>query len=200
MAQFTEIDRTQCQKRKRQGLPNLLYARYCDDFVVLCGASKRRAQAMRQELAQFLATILKLELSTEKTRITHVRRGLLFLDYQIERAIGQRGKPVPKVRLPDSTLQRICHKIERVLAPWTCQEAIRSKIIALNRITRGWCQYSQSTASPSIYFRRPNDRVFWKQVSRCDGGGLPVAGGGTERSQCTTEGTAKQRAPASTLP
>ena len=96
--------------------------------------------------------------------MTHVSRGCSFLGYQRERTMGQRGKLVPKVRIPDSAMQRICHKIERVLAPYTCQDSVRSKIIALNRIMRGWCQYYQSTASPSVYFRRLNDRVFWKRA------------------------------------
>lgn len=164
MAQYTEMDRAPRQKRKRQGLANFLYARYCDDVVVLCDGNKSHAEAMRQELAQFLGTTLKLELSMEKTRITHVSRGFIFLGYQIERTMGQGGKLVPKVRIPDSALRRICHKIERVLAPWTCQDSVRSNIIALNRIIRGWWQYYQSTASPSVYFRRLNDRVFWKMA------------------------------------
>ncbi len=164
LAQYTEMDRGQRQKRKRQGLANFLYARYCDDFVVLCDGTKSHAEAMRQELAEFLGVMLKLELSMEKTRITHVSQGFILLGYQIEHTIGQGGKPVPKVRIPDSAFKRICHKIERVMAPWTCQDSVRSKIIALNRIIRGWCQYYQSTASPSVYFRRLNYRVFWKMA------------------------------------
>jgi RNA-directed DNA polymerase len=164
MEQYTEMSRTERQTRKRHGQPNFLYARYCDDFVVLCDGTKGQAQAMRQALAQFLATTLKLELSVEKTRITHVGQGFIFLGFQIERTIGQGGKPVPKVRIPDTALQRVSQKITRVLAPATCQDSVRTKIVALNRIIRGWCQYYQSTASPGVYFHRLNYRVFWKMA------------------------------------
>ena len=164
MAQYTEMDRAQRQRRKRQGLPNFLYARYADDFVVLCDGTKRQAEEMRQELAQFLTTTLKLELSIEKTQITHVSRGFIFLGFQIERTIGRGGKPVPKVRIPDTALRRIRHKIEQVLAPATCQASVRAKIIALNRVIRGWCEYYRSTASPGVYFRRLNYQVFWKMA------------------------------------
>ncbi|HJY83301.1 MAG TPA: group II intron reverse transcriptase/maturase [Candidatus Binatia bacterium] len=164
MEQYTELSRSERQTRKRHGLPNFLYARYCDDFVVLCDGTKSQAHAMRQALAEFLATTLKLELSVEKTRITHVGAGFLFLGFQIERTIGQGGKPVPKVRIPDTALQRVSQKINRVLAPATCQDSVRTKILALNRIIRGWCQYYQSTSSPGVYFHRLNYRVFWQMA------------------------------------
>jgi hypothetical protein len=131
---------------------------------VLCDGTKRQAEEMRQELAQFLMTTLKLELSIEKTQITHVSRGFIFLGFQIERTTGRGGKPVPKVRIPDTALRRIRHKIEQVLAPATCQASVRAKIIALNRIIRGWCEYYRSTASPGVYFRRLNYVVFWKMA------------------------------------
>lgn len=164
MEQFTELSRTERQTRKRHGQPNFLYARYCDDFVVLCDGTKSHAQAMRQALAEFLTTTLKLELSLEKTRITHVSEGFVFLGFQIERTIGQGGKPVPKVRIPATALRRVSQKLNRVLAPTTCQDSVRTKIVALNRIIRGWCQYYHSTASPSVYFHRLNYRLYWKMA------------------------------------
>lgn len=48
----TETKRIERQRRKRQGLPNFLYARYCDDFVVLCDGSKSQAKIMRQHEAK----------------------------------------------------------------------------------------------------------------------------------------------------
>jgi RNA-directed DNA polymerase len=164
MEQYTELSRTERQTRKRHGQPNFLYARYCDDFVVLCDGTKSQAHAMRQALAEFLVTTLKLELSVEKTRITHVSEGFVFLGFQIERTIGQGGNPVPKVRIPDTALQRVSQKITRVLAPATCQDSVRTKIVALNRIIRGWGQYYQSTSSPGVYFHRLNYRVFWQMA------------------------------------
>jgi RNA-directed DNA polymerase len=164
MAQYTEMNRAERQKRKRHGLPNFLYARYADDFVILCDGTKNHAKAMRQELSQFLTTILKLELSIEKTRITHVSQGCVFLGFQIERTIGAGGKPVPKVRIPDTALRRMRHKIEQVLSPATCQDSVRTKIIALNRIIQGWCEYYRTSSSPGVYFRRLNYRVFWKMA------------------------------------
>ena len=32
--------------------------------------------------------------------------GFVFLGFQIERTMGQGGKPVPEVRIPDTALQR----------------------------------------------------------------------------------------------
>ena len=142
----------------------LSLARYCDDFVVLCDGTKAPAQAMRQALATFLATALKLERSLEKTRITHVSKGFLLLGFQIERTRGRTGKPVPKVRIPDTALKRLLHKIEGCLAPSTCGDSVQTKIQARNRLIQGWGQYYRATSSPSLYFRRLEYRVFWKMA------------------------------------
>ena len=69
-----------------------------------------------------------------------------------------------KVRIPDTALRRMRHKIEQVLSPATCQDSVRTKIIALNRIIQGWCEYYRTTSSPGVYFRRLNYRVFWKMA------------------------------------
>jgi RNA-directed DNA polymerase len=85
---------------KKKGYANFLYVRYCDGFVVLCDGDKQQAEAMKQELAGFLADHLKLELSQEKTKVTHVIDGFEFLGYHIERGIGASGKLAPRIRIP----------------------------------------------------------------------------------------------------
>ncbi|MGH3466702.1 MAG: reverse transcriptase domain-containing protein [Thermocrispum sp.] len=66
------------------GYRRLRYIRYADDHLLgFCGP-KAEAEEIKQRLAQFLREDLKLELSAEKTLITHARnRAARFLGYEI---------------------------------------------------------------------------------------------------------------------
>ena len=81
MERYTELPELERQRRKRQKLANFLYVRYADDFVVLCDGTKEQAEAMRQELYKFLKSELMLELSLEKTKVTHASDGFEFLGF-----------------------------------------------------------------------------------------------------------------------
>lgn len=62
----------------------LLYVRYADDFLLGFAGPKVEAQEVKRQLAAFLRDELKLELSEEKTLITHARDGVAhFLGYEI---------------------------------------------------------------------------------------------------------------------
>lgn len=89
MERYTELQPKERGQRKRRGLANFLYVRYADDWAALCDGTRAQAEALRQELYQFLKEELKLELSCEKTRITHVAEGFEFLGFLIERNIGK---------------------------------------------------------------------------------------------------------------
>ena len=62
----------------------LRYARYADDHLLGFVGPKAEAVEIKQRLAKFLRDNLKLELSREKTLITHARTGAAkFLGYEI---------------------------------------------------------------------------------------------------------------------
>src|SRR5947209_17941161 len=62
----------------------LRYARYADDHLLGFVGPKAEAEEIKARLAQFLRDDLKLELSQEKTLITHARSGAArFLGYEI---------------------------------------------------------------------------------------------------------------------
>jgi group II intron reverse transcriptase/maturase len=66
------------------GYRRLRYCRYADDHLLGFAGSKAEAEQIRDQLAAFLRCELKLELSTEKTLITHARtRKARFLGYDI---------------------------------------------------------------------------------------------------------------------
>jgi hypothetical protein len=63
------------------------YIRYADDFLVLINGSKELADTLKMEIGDFLKTKLKLELSEEKTLVTHMAsESVRFLGYEIRKA------------------------------------------------------------------------------------------------------------------
>ncbi|MDO0909440.1 reverse transcriptase/maturase family protein [Streptomyces sp. DT2A-34] len=66
------------------GYRRLRYIRYADDHLLGFAGPKSEAEQIKQRLAQFLRDELKLELSQDKTLITHARtRAARFLGYEI---------------------------------------------------------------------------------------------------------------------
>jgi retron-type reverse transcriptase len=69
-SKYLNLTESQRAKRRKQGIGNVLYVRYADDFVVLCNGTKAEAHATKQEIGELLRT-LGLTLSEEKTKVTH---------------------------------------------------------------------------------------------------------------------------------
>jgi group II intron reverse transcriptase/maturase len=66
------------------GFRRLRYVRYCDDHLLGFTGPKAEAEEIKTRLAAFLRDELKLELSQDKTLITHARTGAArFLGYEI---------------------------------------------------------------------------------------------------------------------
>lgn len=66
------------------------YVRYADDFIIGINGSKEDCQKIKQKIKDFLETQLKLELSDEKTLITHSSKYAKFLSYNI--CVGNNDK------------------------------------------------------------------------------------------------------------
>jgi RNA-directed DNA polymerase len=158
---YTELSDWERKKRKHRGWANFLYVRYADDFVVLCDGTKEQAETMREELYRFLKDELMLELSMEKTKVTHIQEGFEFLGYLIDRNVVGSGKWAPRIRIPMRAVEKIRGKIRVALDHKTHEDSMREKILALNRIIGGWCRYYQTTSSPSYFFDRLDHEVYW---------------------------------------
>jgi RNA-directed DNA polymerase len=137
MGRYTELSVSERQKRKYHKLANFLYVRYADDFVVLCNGTKGQAETMRQELYEFLKSELMLELSMEKTKVTHASEGFEFLGFRMDRNSVGSGKWAPRTRIPMRAVEKVRGKIRAALAPNTHEDSVRLKILGLNRIIGG---------------------------------------------------------------
>jgi len=89
----------------------LRYVRYADDFLFGLIGTKAEAEAIKQRVKTWLAETLKLELSDEKTLITHATEDRAkFLGYEIG-AMKSESRPLVNgiidLRIPEAKLKEI---------------------------------------------------------------------------------------------
>lgn len=98
----------------------LKYVRYADDF--LCGAigSKEDATNIKADIKKFLENKLKLDLSEEKTLITHSETPAKFLGFEIRNrkcsatkrdSLGRKKRSLSKtieIKIPLDTVKKNC--------------------------------------------------------------------------------------------
>lgn len=161
MRKYTALNEWSRRKRRAQGLSNFIYVRYADDWVILCNGTRAQAEEMKGEVNDFLQSALHLTLSLEKTRITHITDGFKFLGYWLCLGTGRNGKPQIKLEVPDEAVQRMREKIHATLAPHTHYDSVAAKILALNRIIRGWCNYYRYCSSPTRVFYQLEPLIWW---------------------------------------
>jgi group II intron reverse transcriptase/maturase len=68
---------------KSQTDKKIKYIRYADDFLIGVNGSKEDCAWIKQELSDFIAGTLKMELSEEKTLVTHSNKYARFLGYDV---------------------------------------------------------------------------------------------------------------------
>ena len=84
------------------------YARYADDFLVGIIGSKQDAQQIKEDIKNFLADRLALELSDEKTLVTHTERPAKFLGYEITVRKSNDQRRDKRGRLRRTYGKRVC--------------------------------------------------------------------------------------------
>ena len=77
---------------KSQTDKKIKYIRYADDFILSVNGSKQDCERIKAELQQFISRELKMELSAEKTLITHSNQYARFLGYDIRVRRSQKIK------------------------------------------------------------------------------------------------------------
>lgn len=133
------------QRRRYYGQGNYRMVRYADDFVVVTNAGIAEVEATKEELRDFLATELHLELSETKTVITHVTKGFTFLGFHIQR-VNSEGRRVTHLRPPEENKERVKRRIKELTGRnWTWMDEY-TRLTTLNRIVRGWCEYYKHTS------------------------------------------------------
>jgi group II intron reverse transcriptase/maturase len=78
-----EMRNTPCSLEMDENYRRLKYVRYADDFLIGVIGSKADCEKIKADIAQYMNDVLKLELSAEKTLITHAQETAKFLGYKI---------------------------------------------------------------------------------------------------------------------
>jgi len=114
-------------------------------FVVVSNAPIAEIREAKQEIKDFLTHELHLELSEEKTLITHVNDGFEFLGFHIQRTQSN-GKWAVHLRPREESKRRVKKKLKDLTSRnWTWMDEY-SRMTTLNRIVRGWCEYYKHTS------------------------------------------------------
>jgi RNA-directed DNA polymerase len=168
------------QQRRRHGLPNYRLVRYADDFVVLVHGSKSDAATIKTQIAGLLADSLRMTLSAEKTHLTHIDDGFVFLGFRIQRRQRADRRRVVLTIASKAALAAVMHKIKEATGAATLSSALWQVLRKINPILRGWAAYFRYGASKrtfsylgwyawwrTIYWiRRKHPQLTWKQIRR----------------------------------
>lgn len=166
-------------KRRRHGLPNYRLCRYADDWCLAVSGTKAHAEALREEIARVLST-MGLRLSPEKTLITHIDEGLVFLGWRIQRHRKRgTGKHYVYVYPAKKALVAVMAKVKTICRQNT-NLPLGVPLRQLNRMLRGWTAYFKYGCSNATFSylrsylwkeiirwqKRKHRRTPWKQLRR----------------------------------
>jgi hypothetical protein len=146
-------------------LPNVRFARYADDWCVfLTRCNRQYAERLKDEIRDFLRETCGLELSAEKTRITHVRDGYDFLGFNISTGVGRSGTVVPKVKVGRKAIANIQTRLGEVLRHRPMQESISVRLTRASSVVRGWSNYFKIAHNFSRVANGLDHKAFWIAV------------------------------------
>ncbi len=168
------------QYRRRKGLPNYRLIRYADDFVVLVHGTRSDADAIRDDIGTMLANKLKMTLSAEKTLVTHINDGFVFLGFHIQRKRRGNGRHVVLTIPSKVALAAVMHKIKQATGNTKTSLRMVDVLAKINPILRGWAAYFRYGASKRTFsylgyyawwrmltwIRHKHPSLSWKQLRR----------------------------------
>ncbi len=137
------------------------YVRYADDFIVTGETREILENEVKPLITGFLGE-RGLELSEEKTRISHINDGFDFLGFNIRKISGKM-----RTRPAKSSVRSVKEKIrERVGARKSAKTD--SPIRLLNPIIRGWANYNRHVVSRKIFGKTDHDiwEMTWRWAKR----------------------------------
>lgn len=170
------------RRDREQGRPTFYVVRYADDFVVLVQGTQKDAEGERQALAHFLKEELCMELSLEKTRITDVREGFVFLGYRVvQKKSPATRRHVDNLFIPKEKLQLLRDKIKAAVRKTPTGRTLADLIDKLNPVIIGWRNYYRYASRAwkefakldwwldqriALWLRRKHDKTSWADLFR----------------------------------
>lgn len=150
---------------RKAGRPVYLPIRYADDFVVLVAGSEQDARAEKDALAVELEQRLKLTLSPEKTRVTALTEGFVFLGHRVRLRWDDRWGYWPRLEIPKDRVKDIRHRV-KLLTTRASRNLPLSKVIGLlNPLLIGWGNFYRHCYGAKAVFSRL-DHYVWDRLWR----------------------------------
>ena len=147
--------------------PKVNYVRYADDFIIT-GCSKELLENQVKPLVREFLKTRGLELSEEKTRITHVEEGFDFLGWNVRKF---KGKLL--IRPSKDNVKAFLRKVGQIVgANKTTRQA--DLIRKLNPVLRGWANYHKHAASSKTFHKVEHE--IWQKLWRWSGRRHPNKG------------------------
>jgi RNA-directed DNA polymerase len=147
----------------------LNFVRYADDFIILCKTETEAKKAL--ELVRIFLNGMNLEMSPEKTKISHISKGFDFLGFSINsRSVKMRTKSMEKFKNSIKDITTRSHNLNKEV------------IEKLNRVIRGTVNYfgtKFSTMNESFFkldrwIRKRIRCMKYKRISKADNWNLTI--------------------------
>lgn len=156
-----KIGRKPAIEQKREWKPAVAYCRYADDFIVIVKGTKEEATLIREQCREFLENKLKLTLNRDKTRITHVNDGFVFLGHRLVRKRGPKGNMRVVTGIPAMKSKAFAHSLSQELSADYSHSKI-DKVEKLNQKLTGWAQFYRFTDFTAKIYSKIDRIIFWK--------------------------------------
>ena len=142
-----------CRKNNKN---KIHFIRYADDFIVTASNKEILLCKVKPIIEKFIAC-RGLQLSQEKTKITHISDGFNFL--------GQTIRMFPKNKLlikpSKDSIKSICAKLKEVIFKFRGAQAA-VLIRNLNPIITGWANYHKHICAKSTFYKL--DRFIFRNI------------------------------------
>lgn len=153
------------QYRSSNGLPNVRFTRYADDWCVfVTRANKEYVEHLKEEIRIFLLDECGLRLSPEKTKITHVTDGYDFLGFHLIQQIGQGTRTIPKIKIGQKALTNLHKRLDDAMRWRPQQESLATRVLRGNAVLRGWAEYYRIAHDFTAKAGTFDHWAFWTMV------------------------------------
>ena len=132
--------------------------RYCDDFIITCESRELLENVVKPLVKSFLKK-RGMILSEEKTKITHIEEGFVFLGQHLRKYKGSKLLIKPSKRNCIQFLRKLKAIFKRHRT--STQEVL---IRRLNPVIRGWCNYHRHVVSKETFGKMEKGlfTLLWK--------------------------------------
>jgi RNA-directed DNA polymerase len=152
------------QRKSVQGVqasPKVNFVRYADDFIIT-GSSKELLEIQVRPLVEQFLLQRGLQLSPEKTRITHITQGFDFLGQHLRKFNGKL-----LIKPSKRNLQGFLENVRRLIKV-NSSVSQANLIRVLNPVIRGWAYYHRHVTSKVIFEKVDNEiwHALWRWAKR----------------------------------